>query len=280
MTEKAITTYDAEQDKMISLTRKQIHLAGVLHQQMTFGVFITAVALKRMKDEKLYLALNCQSFNEYLLTMSPIGRVQAYAYVKIAERFQQFLPEIGQEGVREGVRDVQSTEHIEDLGIQKLYELTRLDEVDFNEVIDGKGNFSLEEVKEMTVREFREEITKMKKAKDKYLSKSAQLDEENKLLFQENETLKKQVEEADKKIKILKDLETTLGAKATKLAEKRELLERSREALALCERYLFQTGINCDDPADLRKDLSDYIHRIGFTIDNCQREFGEVLLNL
>ncbi len=126
----------ADYTKAVSLTRK-IKANAAAAQESLWEV---CKGLKEMHDGKLYKELGYQNFEEYSENEVGIKRKQAHKYISIA-----------------GVENVQSTTHFEQLGTEKLYLLSRLDEPQREEI---QQNVDVESV---TVKELKDQITALQK---------------------------------------------------------------------------------------------------------------------
>lgn len=104
--------------------------------------------LKEMHDGKLYKELGYQNFEEYTENEVGIKRLQARKYVSIAS-----------------IENGQSTNYFEQLGTEKLYLLSRLDEP-LREEIQQTTN-----LEDVSVRELKAKIDDLKKANDRLLEK-------------------------------------------------------------------------------------------------------------
>lgn len=129
----------ADYTKAVSLTRK-IKANAAAAQESLWEV---CKGLKEMHDGKLYKELGYQNFEEYSENEVGIKRKQAHKYISIA-----------------GVENVQSTTHFEQLGTEKLYLLSRLDEPKREEI---QQNVNVESV---TVKELKEKISALTTAND------------------------------------------------------------------------------------------------------------------
>lgn len=286
--EHSLIVYDAEHDAMVEVTREQQMLAASLHRQVVIGAFITALALKRIRDERLYVALGCHTFDEYTVSMCPFNRAQAYKYLKIAQRFEQLLPNMeelkeiaeSKKVNKNSERFVQSTGQ---MGIEKLYELTRLEDNDLEELTTtGKlstpdGDYTLEQMQEQTTREFTRQL---KEIQARYSGKLSQLDEENKTLQAEKELLEKQMEQNQEHIQDAREIQKLWGRRASKIEEKREMLNEARKTLAYLQQIVFQINIQDDDPGSLQRemlDLAGAIHETHEKLFGLYHEFMDFL---
>ena len=166
--------------------------------------------LKRMRDEKLYEALGCTSFDVYVDEVVGIGQRQAYTYIRALE---QLGPSLMEEQAH--------------LGITKLEILAQVYAVDRAAFLEENN------VEEMSVKEMRELAAKLKDT-----------GEQLSFMTEENERLKAQLEEhtteqveADvagtiqKQAAQIEDLEEQVRALQEDAEDKEEhFAERLREA--------------------------------------------------
>ena len=192
----------ADYTKAVSLTRK-IKANAAAAQESLWEV---CKGLKEMHDGKLYKELGYQNFEEYTEDEIGIKRLQARKYVAIAS-----------------MENGQSTNHFEQLGTEKLYLLSRLDEPQREEIQQAVN------VEEVSVRELKEKIDELKRANDRLMSK---VDEAEKAAA----TSRKNEEAACGKLSVLRtdfemkqqkidQLEAKLNAEAAKAAELEQQIE-------------------------------------------------------
>lgn len=126
----------ADYTKAVSLTKK-IRANAAAAQESLWEV---CKGLKEMHDSKLYKELGYQNFEEYTENEVGIKRLQARKYVSIAS-----------------IENGQSTNHFEQLGTEKLYLLSKLDEPQREEIQQAVN------VEEVSVRELKKQIAQLEK---------------------------------------------------------------------------------------------------------------------
>lgn len=182
----------ADYTKAVSLTRK-IKANAAAAQESLWEV---CKGLKEMHDGKLYKELGYPNFEEYSENEVGIKRKQAHKYISIA-----------------GVENVQSTTHFEQLGTEKLYLLSRLDEPQ-REAIQQTTDLENTSVKELKAK-----ISELEKEKGKLIDdikragdeKAGYKERQDKLL-QKNMELVSDVEKCNKeRAEIFDKLERTEG---------------------------------------------------------------------
>jgi len=278
-----LTVYDAENDAWVEVNAEQQRFAGYVHQQVLLGVFVSATAIKKVFDEKLYLALGCQSRDEYIETMLPYGKRQTYRLYAVANKFNSVLGN-GDLMQLQGNNDkylIDKTENVSlkshlnnrtievqtlgELGINKLYELTKLDDDELKDLVKknkvelGNGEYSLEDIKEMTGQELRKQMTEIRK---KYQARLSLVEEENETLKEEKKLIEKQRYTDAERIKNAEDLESKYGAPASLLEDKKKMLEKARGLLNEFNQVIVRCGINIEDPEGIQSDLVDIIRKI------------------
>jgi polyhydroxyalkanoate synthesis regulator phasin len=284
----SLTVYDAENSQWVEVSHEEQRMAAYVHQQMLMGVFVTASAIKKVFDERLYLALGCQSREEYIATMLPMNRRQAYKYHAIATKFESATKlltdgELKPIDLSNGSVIVQSTaldETANNLGFEKLYELSSLEDDEFAELIKtGKikgenGEIDIQDILDSTVKEAKKQIADFKK---KYSDKINQLDEENKLLKEEKKQL---VKERDSSKEQVEDLKTDLhiyGPNATKLKDKAAHLAVAGKLLNEAHLAIVKAGVMASDPLTLRQDLGNMIKKIDEVRSILEEHYSEIL---
>jgi len=246
--------YDEETDDFVEVSVEMQKRANAVHLQIALNAISTAIGIKRMRDEKLYLGFGCQSFSEYIETRLPFTRRQAYNYIQIAERFIPFLPDISKDEyvVHSGAQ------HITEMGYNKLFALSGLPDDQFSKIVDGEDGVTLDELADMDTKEFASALTKYKKKHSKTL---AQMDEQNKSLKDENRILKEKLAEADQRLEDAKALEAKFGKGGFSLESKRKILELARKEMLAAEQYVFQLNLEESDTIGLQKEVAIFIRR-------------------
>lgn len=156
-----------------------IMTAGVLIQN---GFVSLAKKLKEVRDRKLYLAIDCETFEDYTEKTLGIKKSQAYKYISIIEN-------LGEE----------FSTRVEKVGITKLSLISSLTFEERQQVID---NTNLEEV---SVSELKEQIKQLKQEKESELKK-LKFEKDNETAKLQNkidklkEDLKKEKEKMPEKI--------------------------------------------------------------------------------
>jgi hypothetical protein len=285
-----MTVYDEETEKFVDVSPETQRLAAYVHQQGLMGAFISAVAIKKMFDEKLYLGMGCQSREEYVAVCTPYGRRQAYRYYKIATKFDSVTKLLTGEDLKpinleNGLVTLKSLNgengsEIASLGLSKLYELSNLEDDEVADLIKkGKvdlpgGELTLQDIIDSTAREAAKKIAGLKKT---YQSKISQLTEELKLKESEEKERRKLVEDLTIQNKEAKRIEAKFGDRATLLKHKYEQLEEANRLVDEASMVIRKCGVNEDDPAELQADLIRLLKKIDEVHEEFVMEFAEIV---
>lgn len=153
--------------------------------------------LKEMRDEKLYLKLDCETFEDYCDKKTPIKQRQAYNFIKCYEKYGERL------------------EDLSNIGITKLTLMSALDDEDSDQLIESG------EAEKMTTRELEKRIKELQ-SKNEQLT--LELDERTKD-EKAAEVLKKQIERLNTELEAAKSVQN-------QQKERADLLEKQNEELS------------------------------------------------
>jgi polyhydroxyalkanoate synthesis regulator phasin len=267
---------DQESGKFVDITADMQRHASYVHNQVLMGAFISAVSIKKMFDDKLFLGMNCSSRDEYIDTMLPFGRRQAYKLYQVANKFDAVSQSLTGNGlVQIGSGDtseiVQSTAlegkapEISSIGIEKLYELTKLEDDDLKDLIkkgkikiDG-ADVTIEDIKDTTAKELSRIL---KESTQKYKSKIAQQGEDINLLKEEMKSNEKELARLRKKDEDLDLIQKQYGPMATLIGQKKNYLNDAEKYLDIFQKIFINAGITEDDPEALRQHCQDIVRKI------------------
>jgi len=288
----ALTVFDADKQEWIEISPKERIIASKLHDKLLEGAYFSAILIAKIVNERHYLALGCESAEEYINTMTPYSRSQAYVLLKIGRKFSGFLGGNLQNnlllnennaGSPESGLQVDNPESAESalngLGITKLLELTKLEDDDINELLStGKASINnnqltLEELKESSAKDVAKRIAEVKK---QFSGKIALLSEENKQLKEEKKLLQKDSE----KINTALELEKLYGAPASKLEDKQERVQEATKLLNDFAETLVRSGVTDEDPQVLQQSLVDLIRQVDGVYNRLNDVFGNVIANI
>ncbi len=160
------SVYDSETKEFVQIDAETRALAQALQQRVDMATLMTAMILKRMSDEKLYLGLGYSNFKEYVLETLPFGESSAKKYLKIGRKFAGVLPEdFGKGEPVHLLEENENAQKLSGLGVKKLYDLTKIEDADFSEVVsqgvvklnDGT-ELDLDEINASTAKEFKAQL--------------------------------------------------------------------------------------------------------------------------
>ncbi len=279
--------WDDEKKKMVAIKPEQVRIASMLQEKVTAGVFVTALAIKRIIDERLYLALGASSVNEYCDTMLPFSSRQAYRYKAIADRFQGILPQLS-DGALEG--DISSrnvtpgSQHdvngINHLGYRKLYELTTVEDADFTEMPTkgvirvGDQVIDIDEINALSAREFSKRLAEIKKG---YSARISQLEEKNKLLESERVAIETREAEADSRLLRARDLERMYGTLNNRLESQLDDLNRIDDWLLKATSLINRQRPEEDFPDGYYERVRSILRRLEWLNESAQNAFALVI---
>lgn len=274
MQTQVLKVYDADIDKVVEITAEMQLRAVNAFQQLHGGFFIVANTIKRIYDEKLYLAHGIQSRDQFLSTLGFIGRRQAYTLLAVASKFENVFKErmIGENSEELKTR-------FEGVGIQKLYEIMTLDDDEIislgegKEITVGDKSLNLEDIKGTAYRELEKQF---KNAKKKLSDDLSFISEENKILKEEIKIKNKQIENADQKLDKAKELEIKFGGTAKALEHKDFLLKECFDKLNEFNDFIIKANIKPNDPERLQKSLVDLIKKMNTTSEIVNEHYQEI----
>lgn len=176
-------------------------------------IFELGKSLLEMRDGKLYKELGYQNFNDYCKNEIGITSRQSYCYISIVEN----LPE----------DFVKSTSQI---GSQKLYLLSRLDEATRNEIVQNTdvSGTSVKEL-ERQIKELEKDKASAKERQDKLLKKNMQLVEEIDSCKKERDEAEDTVQRLEKQLKELENRPRDCYEDTTKIDELTAKLNEERK---------------------------------------------------
>lgn len=259
-----VQVYDAENDRLYESTPERQRWANDVQSAILFGTFISAMKLAEMMNNRLYLDLGFISRDDYIENGFPLGRRQAYKLLNIARRYTEALPDLERKMLSEKVQStapdgsVQSTAlfDLHSLGIEKLYELSRIPDDDlFQQAVEGGTlttadgrQLTLDDIREMSSRQFAKEI---KELRDKFQGRLHSAEEENRKLKSEMATIKREAAKAAERFKHLQMVEEKFGGAANKLDDKKKMLENAYEYLNLFNRCMEAANLEEEEPEEL-----------------------------
>lgn len=191
------------------------------------NLYQMAIGFKKMRDEKLYVALGYDNFGDYCEQKAELSRQNVYQYIKVVENLPKDF--------------VLSTRQI---GKEKLYLLSTMSETDREEIVETT------DLENTTVRKLKEKIKELEgknSAADKASAESkrqlAQREEEINKLKGENIKLRNSDEKSASK----------LAAEAAKTEELKAEKERLEQQLREAEKRAAERSQPTENPEDKKK---------------------------
>jgi len=293
--ELAPMIYDGETKELRPLDPERHRMASFLHQQALMGTMVTALAIKKIFDDKYYLELGCTTKAEYCETMLSFSVRQAEKYYAVASRFQSViaLPEDANSSSHNG-ENVNSSLQIEgnanssshqfaQLGITKLYQLLTLPDKNLQELIET-GKTSVRDLDDVTMEDLHESsarkvMLQMKELRRELTGKISRLEQENLKLKSEASTAEDRMKEAREMWEKGAQLESKyIGAERT-LEGKRRSIARAHELLSELMREVTKIEINLDDPETEQRRCLDLVRNLEWAHSNARMQFDILVLN-
>jgi hypothetical protein len=242
---KSIQVFDAELQQIVEVSTETRQQAMLVHNKLTQTLLMTAFLLEEIAVNKLYLGLGCSSFSEYVGSMTPFSETKASKLRSIGQAFSPI-------GKLSHVKVTESKiSEIESLGLVKLYDLSKAEDVDFSEVESGYITFpsgrkmSLEELKTTTRNELRKEL-----AVEKSLLKAKieLLDEDKKAIAAELSQYKENVNNAVMLKARADEIFRMYGDQSSNVEKWSTHLNRARTHLQKLNQELYQIEVGSDVP--------------------------------
>ena len=178
------------ENEIIKTTENTAERAALLDSRINANAKIIAESFvtigrdfKAMRDEKLYIELGCESFEDYCDKKTPIKQRQAYNFIKCYEKYGERLDELS------------------GIGITKLTLMSALDDEDREELIQSG------DAENLSTRELEKRIKELQSQNEQLTLELGEISkEESKLEKMQNEMEKLQAElAAQKDIQAQKD---------------------------------------------------------------------------
>lgn len=254
-------------------------LAANLHNQILLGVFVSAQALLRVWEEKLYIEFGHDTFGEYVEEMLPMSRGHAYINLKIARRFTPYTKL--QNGKVLSLESSNALQVTKEFGMNKLREMAYLEDDDFKALMDGQklnmkdgASFDLADLREMVSSSAQEALVKYRREKREEI---ARLEESNRNIKEENKELRSQIDEMAEKVKGANEKEKLYGPKAVDITRRREAVKQANKLLDDSIHEMFSIRGDENDPENFQADIQAVIKKINLFHTNACREFGYVV---
>lgn len=285
---------DTETGESVEVTPEMRARAAAARRLIEQATLAKALALATVADERLYLADGYGSFKDWVLLELGTGYRSSLDYVRIGRRLAPLFPALSAgDGLAGGVPqlteghpgalDSERVSALSGLGVKKLIELTRLDEIQFSDVVErgvvtlGNEDFTLDELQEMSKREVaarvRDELTPLKNELAEQNAQIETLEAEKKALLAEADASAQAVADA-------RALEAELGPRASLLADKRQRVTDCRDAVDRLLPALLATGVEPSDPETLQHDLMSLLDKLDLCTERARATYATVQASL
>lgn len=261
------SVFDEDSKELVEVTPEMRNMANMLQQKLNATTLITALILKKFSDEKLYLAVGCNSFKEFAETCLPYGYRHSKRFLSIANHFAPLLPgDFDPKGTSMSLEESEEIAELSSLGSAKLYELTKIEDADFQEVFT-KGKVVMPDGSEMTLDEIKDESARklaerMKEFKKDYNQKLANTEEDKKKAQAERDHYKKELERNEKVIERAHELEELYGKEASRIAEIESLLSKASEYINKADYFFGRVQLDMDDPEVLQESARSVMRKL------------------
>lgn len=278
----AVYEFDQEGGAMTTVTPEMQHLIGRAEDMYAAGKLMQAVAIREIKDRKLYLARGYRSFSEYCDLHLNISRQQAYKLHKIASTWRAAMPQLaaGEEveptvATRRQTDEEDHVTSVRSLGTHKLLELTKLEltQEEFDAIpqtgivrLPDGSEVHLEDIQRQSVRDLARCIREATQPMEAELKN---LKGENELLKSEKKhnaalvkDAKRKLEEAEEKLAHARELEALHRKVAVDFDAKANKVNQGLKWLGYSEIAICTAGITEEDTETLRVAVQNYIQRL------------------
>lgn len=282
MSTDIIINEDTGKPVKVDPSRRQLGYA--LHSRIEAAVLVTAMALKKISDDKLYLDMGFGSWKEYTSVL-PFAYSTSKIYLQIATAFEPLLPSVTEDSKGQPVSLLESytPENVQDstvqelssLGIRKLRALAQVEDADFSE-LPTSGEIGLPDGTRITIEEIRAQTVaeverSLRDKKRKYLGQIRDAEQRAALAESERDALKKQAEDLESQKESLKALETRYGRVGMNYEAGKRKLSRLFD---LVTQVNVEIGsMKMDD--EVQEMLSDEIQNIHRLLDNARNKMKE-----
>lgn len=265
---------DDETGKMIAVDEDMINQLQSAEGWMVISEFIKWIQLAIIQDERLYTVRECTSMEEYTKLYLPDSYGHVKKMISVGRAFKGafgegapvHLLEDGKMKVEVSEEMSSQLQGINEIGITKLYELTKLPDADFSEVMshdvvklkDGR-EIPLSEIREESAREVERKVREVKKT---YQKRVANLQEDKKKFKEERDQWRKQFEENEDAVERAKNMEEKYGKKAARMEEIDYLLDKTEDGLHKIEESFGKVEVEYSDPEALRERVMTLLRRM------------------
>lgn len=274
-----LVVFDPESQEHLSFTDTQVYEAEELDRSLRRSVLEIALNLKRILDDRLYLALGFETRQDYIEQRLPFGKVQAYSYKGIGDAFAPLLLASGDSG---NVHRV-NTEDLSDLGVKRLDLLRQMDRERLHRLV-REGVLDLGDGETLTLQEVKgESVAKLGERVRRYRARVSELEERLKLAESEHAAgaeLMADIEarEADvqRKLQQAEDLERLYGARALAYEQQGRALAAADAALGDVRRNLVGSGVTMESSESHLRRVATLLREIDALLVDARAAFGWV----
>jgi hypothetical protein len=280
--ETTLTVYDAESQKLTKVTPEMKHLATEMMQHLQAASVMMSVALARMVDEKLFLALGFSSAREFIETTLPFSKSTAYRitdqgrlYLKAYPILQGSVPPAGH---IESSQSVPPAGHMTEadlpenlllfhaIGTEKMNELKHIEDIDFEEVLhnghvvmsDGQ-EFTLEEIRNISKRELRALIKEKRGSDRRYRERITRLEEKNKQLKSEMKLTQDELQKQEGQILDAREIDRLYQRRHRTYSEQLEMLREAEDFIFKARGRVINANITKESNLEIRELLIEVL---------------------
>ncbi len=263
---QALTVYDEDKKELVQISPEKQERAWFVLKKFDESRLVSALYLKLIQDEKLYLVYGCTSMNDFGDRKYEYSRQYMYKLLKGAKRFVSRFPQLmelvggdqkmlasGQPRSPDKSKNNNKNDFLNEWISDNFSDLSKLEEAEF-EVLTSDKN--LKDAGALT-RALSEMKSKHNEERRKFQARIAQQDEEIKKIDLEQLLSVKGQRALDE----AEELQRLYGATGGTVAAKRMIMDKSREYLYLSEQLFHRMKVTDEDPVGLQKDVADLIKR-------------------
>jgi len=288
---------DEDNGEYVEVTPKMKAEAQQAISRIQASILVTAYWIARIYDERLYVALGCNTKREFVEKHLPFGTSQARRYAKVGRRMSSFLPSEVKQDELPAPSDAEShgetgqvPDSLQGLPMTKLQELTKLDDEDLEDYVEegewtgpNGETYTRDDVIEMARTELgdavAEKVQNMRDTLEQEKEKRQDYEELAAKRKEEKEALEEKLDERSEQIENAEELELRLGPEHSKLESKKELYDEVEEHIDEAIRLVGQ--IDPGDHPDTDENRCQAIRRASQRLlDVVHEDFADVLIGI
>lgn len=272
-----------ETGKPVKVDQKRQQLGFALHQKIEAATLITAMALTKISEDKLYLDMGFASFKDYTEVL-PFGERSAKSYLAIGRRFQHILPEISSQqgkpvslltGETDEFEQDEAVQSLSSLGLRKLKAIAQMDDTDLTDIpVNGNINLadgsciSIEEIRSQSVAQAERMLRERRR---KYMDQIKSAEERARLAESERDGYKQRADQAEKEKEQLVEYRDKYEKAGLSIELAKKKLAKIQEHIIEINRLQF----NADIDEEVQLDLHETIRQVHWMLDTCRNNFKE-----